>query len=55
MWAIPISAFILYVFCSLELLAEEIEDPFGKDDNDLTLDTLCKNIKGNVDSILLNK
>jgi predicted membrane chloride channel (bestrophin family) len=30
MWAIPISAFILYVFCSLKLLAEEIEDPFEK-------------------------
>ena len=29
-WAIPISTFILYVLSSLELLAEEIEDPLGK-------------------------
>ena len=54
-WAIPISTFILYVLCSLELLAEEIEDPFGKDDNDLPLDTMCKGIKNNINSILLNK
>ena len=54
-WAIPISVFILYVLCSLELLAEEIEDPFGKDANDLPLDTMCENIKENVNSILLNK
>jgi putative membrane protein len=54
-WAIPISTFILYVLCSLELLAEEIEDPFGIDANDLPLDALCNGIKKNVSSILLNK
>ena len=54
-WAIPISTFILYVLCSLELLAEEIEDPFGEDANDLPLDALCEGIKKNVNTILLNK
>ena len=32
--------------------AEEIEDPFGVDDNDLPLDGLCKTIEGNVKEIL---
>ncbi len=33
--AIPVVAFIFYVLASLELIAEEIEDPFGGDENDL--------------------
>jgi len=31
---IPIVIFIFYVLQSLELIAEEIEDPFGTDAND---------------------
>ncbi|MCO4819205.1 MAG: hypothetical protein KC517_06240 [Bacteroidetes bacterium] len=49
---ILISVFIFYVLVSMELLAEEIEDPFGKDDNDLPLDELCGKIKANVEDIL---
>ena len=48
---ILISVFIFYVLVSMELLAEEIEDPFGKDDNDLPLDELCGKIKANVEDI----
>ncbi len=48
-----IAVFIFYVLVSIELLAEEIEDPFGVDDNDLPLDELCVKIKGNVKSILM--
>ena len=33
-------------------LAEEIEDPFGTDDNDLPTDSLSEKIKGNVQEIL---
>lgn len=51
-WAIPVCSIVLYVLCSLELLAEEIEDPFGHDANDLPLSNLCKTIKGNVFEIL---
>ena len=52
-WAIPISLFILYVLVSLELLAEEIEDPFGEDTNDLPVDEICHTIKKNVEEILM--
>ena len=51
-WTIPISVFILYVLSSLELLAEEIEDPFGEDQNDLPIDDICKTIEENVEEIL---
>ncbi len=51
-WTIPISIFILYILASLELLAEEIENPFGIDSNDLPTDNICKTIKSNVFEIL---
>ncbi|MEO6719597.1 MAG: bestrophin family ion channel [Ferruginibacter sp.] len=37
---------------SLELIAEEIEDPFGGDENDLPTDKLSQNIHRNVEEIL---
>ncbi|MFN0031067.1 MAG: bestrophin family protein [Flavobacteriales bacterium] len=50
-YAIPIVAFIFFVLASLELIAEEIENPFGNDANDLPLDEIAKNIRGNVEAI----
>ena len=47
-----VSIFVFYVLVSLEILAEEIEDPFGKDDNDLPTDDLCHKIKSNVSEVL---
>lgn len=46
-----IATFIFYVLVSIEVLAEEIEDPFGKDDNDLPTDQLCETIRANVNEI----
>ncbi|RYZ49048.1 MAG: hypothetical protein EOO14_21240, partial [Chitinophagaceae bacterium] len=37
-----------YVLGSLELIAEEIEDPFGRDANDLPMLRMCENIERNV-------
>lgn len=51
-WAVPISTFVLYVFGSLELLAEEIEDPFGNDENDLPTDNLAEKIRLHVKEII---
>ena len=50
-WTIPIVCFVLYVFGSIELLAEEIEDPFGKDTNDLPTDDIAARIKLNMEEI----
>ena len=46
-----IAVFVFYVLVSIEILAEEIEDPFGKDANDLPTDGLSKKIKDNVNEI----
>jgi ion channel-forming bestrophin family protein len=40
-----IATFVFYVLVSMEVLAEEIEDPFGSDDNDLPTDQLAERIK----------
>jgi ion channel-forming bestrophin family protein len=42
---IPVSAFIFYVLASLETIAEEIEDPFGIDANDLPLEVYVNTIE----------
>jgi putative membrane protein len=51
-FVIPIVPFILYVLASLELIAEEIENPFGEDANDLPVDQICNNIEKHVEEIL---
>lgn len=51
-FVVPIVPFILYVLASLELIAEEIEDPFGLDANDLPVDAICDNIEKHVGEIL---
>ena len=50
---VPIVMLITFVLFSVELIAEEIEDPFGKDINDLPTDELSGKIKANVREILL--
>lgn len=45
------SVFVFYVLVSMEILAEEIEDPFGRDENDLPTDNLSEKIKANVREI----
>lgn len=51
-YIIPVVCFIFYVLASLELIAEEIEDPFGKDSNDLPTEKIALNIKLHVEEIL---
>ena len=51
-WSILISVLVFYILVSLEILAEEIEDPFGQDPNDLPTEELSQKIKGNVQEIL---
>lgn len=50
---IVIVVLITFVLMSVELIAEEIEDPFGRDPNDLPTDDLAKKIRENVREILL--
>ncbi len=43
-YIIPVTVFILYVLSSIELIAEEIEDPFSDSPNDLPTFKLAKGI-----------
>lgn len=51
-FTIPATLFISYVLTSLELIAEEIEDPFGNDDNDLPMEKIAATIQKNIQDIL---
>lgn len=47
-----VSVLISYTFISLDVLAEELEDPFGEEDNDLPLDALCNTLE--IDLLQMN-
>ena len=51
-YVVPVVVFIFYVLASLELIAEEIEDPFGSDENDLPTQKIAENIKKHVEELL---
>jgi putative membrane protein len=51
-YVIPVVVFIFYVLASLELIAEEIEDPFGGDANDLPTKKIAENIKKHIDELI---
>jgi putative membrane protein len=44
---------VSFILLSIELIGEEIEDPFGRDVNDLPTDELAKKIRENIREILL--
>ncbi|MBC7902083.1 MAG: hypothetical protein H7Y27_01610 [Gemmatimonadaceae bacterium] len=50
-YVVPVVAFVFYVLASLELVAEEIEEPFGSDENDLPIDKIGENIHKHVEEL----
>lgn len=50
--SIPVVIFVFYVLASIELIAEEIENPFGVDANDLPFNQICKNLQKHVSEII---
>ncbi len=51
-YVIPVVVFVFYVLASLEMIAEEIEDPFGNDTNDLPTKKIAENIRKHVAELL---
>jgi len=49
---IPVVVFVFYVLASLEIITEEIENPFGTDANDLPLIQIYKNIQKHVSELI---
>lgn len=50
-WSVPIVMFVFYALASLEIIAEEIEEPFGKESNDLPTDSIVDKIKQSIAEI----
>jgi ion channel-forming bestrophin family protein len=50
--SIPVVIFVFYVLASIELIAEEIENPFGTDANDLPFNQICKNLQKHISEII---
>ncbi len=50
-WTIPLTLTISYFMFGMEIVAEHVEDPFGLDDDDLDLDSLCDTIDKSVTEI----
>jgi putative membrane protein len=51
-WAVPVVTLVFYAFASIEVIAEEIEDPFGTEANDLPTDSISETIRANLHDIL---
>ncbi|MBL7790062.1 MAG: bestrophin family protein [Chitinophagales bacterium] len=51
-WCVPIVALVFYTMLGMELVAEEIEDPFSGDENDIPMDKIADNIRVHVAEIL---
>ena len=49
-WTIAAASLLSYFMIGVEMIAEEIEDPFGVTEDDLRLDALCQTIEGSVRS-----
>ncbi len=54
-WASAIIPLVFYIFASIEVLAEEIEDPFGQDANDLPLNRMSNTVRDNLKEIFGDK
>jgi len=52
LWSLPVVLISSYFLIGLELIAEDIEEPFGEDGDDLPLDSICNNIQKSVSQIL---
>ena len=52
-FTIPATALISFALLGVEIISEEIEDPFGKDPNDLPLTHLSNLMRKNVYNLLM--
>lgn len=51
-WTVPLGMVLAYLLIGLELIAEEIEEPFGTADDDLRLDEICHGIESSVNDLV---
>ena len=49
---VPLVLLLYFILMSIVATAEEIEEPFGHDLNDLPMDTISENIKKNIQELV---
>jgi ion channel-forming bestrophin family protein len=54
-WTIFIMAAFSFILFGIEEIGSELENPFGRDPNDLPLDLICNTISGNIEEIIKSK
>jgi putative membrane protein len=51
-WAVVVVALMTYFLLGIELTAEDVEEPFGKDGDDLELGRFCETVRKSTEQIL---
>jgi putative membrane protein len=51
-WTLPFTAITAYFMIGMETVAEHVEEPFGRDEDDLDLDAMCDSIARTVREIV---
>jgi putative membrane protein len=51
-WTVPVMALLGYFLRGIELTAEHVEEPFGRDSDDLALSAYCETIKRSAEQVL---
>jgi putative membrane protein len=51
-WTGPITVFVSLILLGIDEVGAEIEEPFGKDPNDLPLDAICATMLSNVNDLI---
>lgn len=54
-WTIFIMAAFSFILFGIEEIGSELENPFGRDPNDLPLDLICHTISGNIEELIKSK
>ncbi len=52
LWSIPVICFLTYFLVGIELLAEEVEEPFGRSSDNLPLERYCDTIAASIREIV---
>jgi putative membrane protein len=54
-WTVPMMSLLVYFLLGIEFTAEDIEEPFGRDADDLALSDYCETIRRSVEQVLGEK
>jgi putative membrane protein len=50
-WTIPLTIITAYFMIGLEVVAEHVEEPFGLDEDDLDLESICLTIDKSIHEV----